>query len=485
MSIPQFQAIESSTPSFSEFDPRAVPYQARVVDDMQFNFDYSLGIHEILLSGSVGSAKSILMAHCALKHVWTYARSRGCMARLAMPDLRDTIFMKLLEHIEGTVKTDGTLIREGKDFGFSTSTCSIWFSNGSEIISRSWSDKKFKKLGSLELSFAIVEELTENDGDFWKGIVMLRTRVGRLPHVPENWVMYATNPDSPEHPAYDYFQIGDRQDGRTEKLAPRRHVYFSRTHDNPFLPDWYTEGLLEDLDPKLARRLVYGEWVEIRTEVIYHSYGRANFVEADYEVDVAKPIYVSFDFNIGAGKPMSACLSQVALRDGKPVFHFFDEVVVEGADTEDLVIEMAGRGLLDYEAEYIVHGDAAGKARSTKSKTTDYDIIERGFARHRTPAGLKVTFEIDVPKANPPVRTRHNLVNAYCKNAAGATRLYVYQPCKMLDKGLKLTALKSNGQYVEDDRPAYQHVTTAAGYHIVSVHEAIKSRPTVHERKIR
>jgi PBSX family phage terminase large subunit len=482
------EVLSSSTPSFSQFDPSVIPYQARVLDDMRFNIDWSTGLQEFLLSGSVGSAKSILMAHMGLEHAWTFSGAKVGIFRQAMPDLRDTIFTKILEHIEGTVKEDGTLIKEGKDFGFTTNNCGIWLSNGSEFISRSWHDKKFKKLGSLELSAGIVEELTENDGDYWKAIEYIRMRVGRLPHIPISWIVYATNPDSPAHPAYEYFQIGARQGTtKTDKLEPRRHVYFSRTHDNPFLPKWYIESLENDLDPKMVRRMVYGEWVEISTEVVYHSYSDANYRETDYEVTPLEPIYINFDFNIGDGKPMSACFSQVLPTKDKDIaFHFFAESVVDGADTEELLEEMAARDLFEYDTDYIIHGDATGGSRSTKSKKTDYEIIKEFLSKYRRKSdGQRLDFKIDVPSANPPVRERHNRMNAYCRNALGKVRFFVYRKCKILNQGMRLTALKKGGQYVEDDSKRYQHVTTAAGYHVCRVHKHRHHTAHVRDTQIR
>jgi len=68
--------------------------------------------------------------------------------------------------------------------------------------------------------------------------------------------------------------------------------------------------------------------------------------------------------------------------------------------------------------------------------------------------------------SNPPIRTRHNLVNSYCLNANGKRRLFVYEKAKTCDEGLRLTRLKPGGAYIEDDSKHYQHVTTAIGYGI-------------------
>lgn len=472
-----------STPSFSEFDPRAVPYQARVVDDMRFNFDYALGLHEILLSGSVGSAKSILAAHMGIMHCLMFNRARLGICRRAMPDLRDTIYTKLCEHLEGTVLADGTELKEGKHYFLKDTTCQIRFFNGSEVIARSWADGNYKKLGSVELSAAIVEELTENDDDDAMAINYLRMRVGRLPHIKQSWIMYCTNPDSPSHFAYDYFDIGKRQIGMVKNLLPTRHVYFSVTSENKFLPPTYIEQLLANLPEKLAQRMVYGQWVEIDRDRVYYSYGEHNYVDQEYEVSPWLPINVSFDFNIGQGKPMSMCFSQYDPK--ADTFHFFGECIVEGADTESILDEAAGRGFFEYPCEYHIYGDATGEAKSTQSKKTNYDIIINYINRFRNRNGERLNFEKHVPLANPAIRERHNVVNAYCKNALGRIRLKVYKGAPILHKGMRLVELKENGKYIEDDSKPYQHVTTALGYCVVKIHKARNATTGVRMQKIR
>jgi hypothetical protein len=268
-------------------------------------------------------------------------------------------------------------------------------------------------------------------------------------------------------------------------LIPTRHVYFSLTEQNPFLPAWYVSQLKDDLDPKLARRLLFGEWLEITGDVIYHQYlTERNFRAYDYEIDESLPIYLSWDFNIGQGKPLSLCLSQYL--EHKDEFHFFDEVIIEGASTEDACDELASRGLLDLGTHYIVHGDATGGSRTTKSKTSDYDIIRKYLANYRQKTGEQLNFDIDVPKANPPIRTRHNLVNAYCQSASGKVRFFVYQKAATLAEGMRLTVLKKGGSYIEDDSKKHQHVTTAAGYHVHRCHGARRDgAPRVQNRQVR
>ena len=443
------------TPSLSEFDPTLIPYQIKVLRDLRRNFSYDNGIHEILLSGAVGSAKSILMAHAAVTHCLGNPGARLCLCRKTMPDLKDTIFQKILEHLEGTLE-------EGVDYSVRHDKAYIKFhGNGSEIISRSWADKKFKKFRSLDLSAAIVEELTENDNKYKAFYDELKPRVGRLQDVKESFIMCATNPDSPSHWVYDYFIEGQSES---------RHVYYSVTTDNPFLPSWYKKQLETDMDPKLAERMIYGRWIELTTDIIYYNYNRErNFRDYEYKVNPSYPIHLTFDFNIGLGKPLSVALFQYI----KGEFHFYDECVVEGQRTSDAMEEMHNRKLLDHNTTYIINGDATGKSRDTRNNNSDYDIIEDFLANTKNTLGQRINHVNEVARSNPRIRERHNDVNAQFLNARNDIRLFVYKKCATLDKGFRLTHLKDGGQYIEDDSDYFQHITTAAGYGIIQTMDSL------------
>ncbi|MGA0852324.1 MAG: phage terminase large subunit [Candidatus Nanopelagicaceae bacterium] len=432
-----------STPTLTEFDPTIIPFQKQVIDDIA-SYDYSKGTHEVLLSGSVGSAKSILMAHIIIRHCLENNRARFLIGRRALPDLKDTLYLKILEHLEGI---DQRYYRVWHNIG------KIWFVNGSEIISKSWADKRYSKLRSLELSGAAIEELTENHGDDEQAYHEIKMRVGRLPHIKCPLIIAATNPDSPGHWAYRYFIAPNSN----REKHPTRHVFYSRTEDNPFLPTQYINQLKADLDPKRARRMLYGEWIEIADEVIYYQYNsEAQADKTIWRPRPETPILISFDFNIGDGKPLSALA--MAYEDG--CFHAFDEVIIDGARTDEAMKEFFDRGIIVPGKQYEIYGDASGKARHTSSKRSDYEIIKESLDR----AGI--SYKYCVPLSNPAIRTRHNTINAYCKNERGEVRLFVHN-CPTLDQGLRLTAFKKGANLIEDDSKRYQHVTTALGYCMV------------------
>ncbi len=455
----------NSTPDLSEFDPTLIPFQHRVLKAIRKEFDYSKGIHEILLSGSVGSSKSILMAHIVVTHCLMNPFARVMIGRKVMKDLKDTLIQTITEHIENTLV-------EGRDFWFNRAAQKWTFSNRSEIISRSWDKKNFKQFRSLALSGIAIEELTENDEKYKGFYSEAIQRVGRLPHVKENFIISATNPDGPSHWAYKRFML---------QKKPNRHVFYSKTSDNPFLPDTYIEQLRGDMDPKMALRMLEGQWVEVDEEKIYHAYQRErNYIDVPFELDPNFPLDISFDFNIGEGKPMSCCVSQ-HIGD---TFHFSHNFAVDGARTLDLLEEL--KDILNLDFHIRVFGDATGRARDTRSIKSDYDIIREFLSNYQTPSGQKLRFDskkdILVPLANPPIRDRHNTMNAHFFNALGQTRAYVYKDAEGLDEGFRLTKLKSGGKYVEDDSFRYQHVTTAAGYMIHYLKNRLRETRSAYQR---
>jgi hypothetical protein len=281
--------------------------------------------------------------------------------------------------------------------------------------------------------------------------------------------MSATNPDDPSHPAYDYFIVNK---------TPNKKVFYSKTKDNIFLTPTYIEELEKNLSPKMKRRMLDGEWIEITSgNTIYYSYDpKFNFKNHKYQINPNLPIYCSWDFNVGVGKPMSVTLSQY--DKSTDTFHFFDEIVVEGIRTMDTVDELQARGYLDLNQTIVITGDATGKSNSPNSKHTNYEIIENYIANYKTKEGKKVYYYIDLPSKNPPIRHRHETVNAYICNSKMQRRLFVYEKCKTLDQGLRLTKLKANADYIEDDTKPWQHVTTALGYNVCQVVAKINYQTT-------
>ncbi len=450
-------AQQRSRPTLLAFNPDGIFYQRQVLKLVRRDFDYSTGNLEILLSGSYGSAKSVLLAHLAVTHCMMNRRARVAIVRRALPDIKATIYKEILEHI------DEDLV-EGTDYWINSARGSIKFRNGSEIVSVYWSDRRYKRVRSLKLSMVIIEEGSENDDRDREGFLAIKARLRRLPHIRENVLIIATNPDDPAHWLYEYFIEPNEglPDGVTH---PTRRVFYSVTEDNPYLDPIYVQQLRKDMTPREARRFLNGEWLELAKDKVYYQYSSINnFKRGKYEVDPKLSIRLSWDFNIGIGKPLSVAVFQ---RTAAGVFHFFHECVVEGMRTEDSLEELAARGIFDMECtEFIVNGDSSGKHKDTRNIRDDYEIIVKWLANFRNAKGEPLRFRKLVPLANPPVRERHNRCNSHFLNDLGERRLYVWEACKMLHKGFRLVELKKGGDIVEDDSKDYQHITTSAGYGI-------------------
>lgn len=428
----------SSTPRLENFNPREVPFQLNVLRHIRRDFDYEQGVAELLLSGSVGSAKSILAAHTVVTHVLNNPGAQVLIVRRVLKDLKNTFWRVMLSH--------HPLLREY----YNKSEMTINLPNGSIIYGSSYDDGNYEKFRSYELSGAVIEEASEGkDHELYDEIYM---RVGRLPHVKENFMLLITNPDSPSHYIFDRFM---------ENPTPNRKVFYSLTEQNKFLKPSYIQNLKKNLPAKMAKRMLEGQWIEINTDVVYSDYLKErNFRDVQYIVNPQFPIHFSWDFNVAQGKPMSTALGQKI--DG--VWHWFAEIVIEGSRTLSILEEAASRGYLDWDAQWIINGDATGKANTSNSLVSNYDVIKNFLSNYQRKDGGRVRFKTDVPAANPPVVSRHNAMNTACHNALGQVHFYVYRGAPTLDKGMRLTALKKGGSYIEDDTKDYQHVTTAVGY---------------------
>ena len=460
---------DRETPSFLEFNPKRILWQHRAIYDI-FKNPYTelnpetgvleLVTREYLFSGSVGSAKSILLAHIIVKHCTMFKRAKVGIGRLSLKDLKDTLYQMILDHLDEAFE-------EGKDYRINGKG-HIVFKNKSKIIPFGWHDKRYKKFRSHSFSLFVIEELTENKTrEFYDEIKM---RMGRIQGIPFSAIISATNPDDPKHWAYEYFIEG-------AKKNPNISVYYSITEQNPFLNPSYIRGLRATLDPKMALRMLKGHWISILTDKIYYSFHDDHNVIENYTIDPRYPVGMTWDFNIGAGKPMSMCLFQYI--DEK--FYFFDEVVIPGTRTLDIMEELQSRGYFDKGYKWEIYGDASGKSNDTRSIKTDYSIIKNFLSNYETPKveespgrwvpGPPIVYEYKVQLANPPIRMRHNMVNAALLNDLKERSLFVLRKCSTIRKGLQLTALKKGAEYIEDDGPEcpYQHVTTAIGYAVVRI----------------
>ncbi len=332
--------------------------------------------------------------------------------------------------------------------GHSPSNIYIW--NGKcycEILCRSMGH--YEDLSGMEIAWAWCDEVWGTIKDAID-LVLARMRDDRGSPIQ---ILLTTNLDDPGSWMHEMFV-----DNFTEKLMDV--VYASSYANEKNLPEGYIEGLKTLYTAKKFQRMVLAKWVSLEGSVLYHNFDRSVHRDVKAEMDPCLPIIWSHDFNIGQGKPMSSILGQIKKGKDKkgtvrPELHIFSEIVLDSSDTQHAVDEFNNRYEIDpkdREQVVTIYGDASGRAKDTRSRTTDYEILRQaGFTNQK------------VPKANPPLRSRHNAVNLLLKNAAGDVRLFCHPRCKNLIKGMETTILKGGAQYLEKE--AYeQHATTSLGY---------------------
>lgn len=243
--------------------------------------------------------------------------------------------------------------------------------------------------------------------------------------------------------------------------AALHEVIEARTEDNPHLPPDYAQNIRAIRSARECERLLDNKWVSDVGGEVYSAFDRSLHVNAELaEYDPALPIHWWLDFNIGQGKPMSSCLAQIKKGPSwvtgkvRPYVTVFAEFILDSTDTRDLVSEAQESEWLRAvrPGDVLLSGDASGRSRDTRSKTTDYGILaDAGFTRQ------------DVPLSNPPIRTRHNAVNAMLQAGDGDVRTAIHPRCATLARGLETVRLRSGASYLEQETYD-QHVTTAFGY---------------------
>jgi hypothetical protein len=223
------------------------------------------------------------------------------------------------------------------------------------------------------------------------------------------------------------------------------------------------DSLKRDLPEKLARRMIYGEWVELDTERIYYAYtDENNYIDKEYKWDFRYPLDLMFDFNNSkAGKPMSVGVGQVI--GGK--YHVAKTYIIQGMRTLDMMDEIAADGLLDLPFTLVrAFGDATGRHQDTRSNKSDWELIEGFLANYKPKGGTQLNYDIEVGVSNPPIKQRHNTMNGLFKNALGESFIYLYKEAKQACKGFRLVQYKEGAKLIEDQSLKEQDITTSIGY---------------------
>ena len=194
------------------------------------------------------------------------------------------------------------------------------------------------------------------------------------------------------------------------------------------VPQEEIEAARRDLDSKTFQQeyeATFSTW----TGVVAYNFDYKQNVKRLPEPDTGF-IHIGVDFNI---LPMTAVIAQVKGQD----VHVFDEIRMEGSNTDELVEEIKHR--YPY-SKVVAYPDPASRQKKTSAGgKTDFSIL------------MNAGFQVKARHFHTPVRDRVNGLNAKLKNAAGQVTLFIDPKCKHTIDSLQRLSYKEGTNIVDKD----------------------------------
>jgi hypothetical protein len=214
-------------------------------------------------------------------------------------------------------------------------------------------------------------------------------------------------------------------------------------------PEFYTR-LQDSYDEKFYAQEVLGSYLSLDGSRVYRSFEQNEHV-TELTADPRYPILWALDFNVD---PMSSVIAQI--HEGR--IRVLDEIVIRHATTRQACEAFLAR-YPKHQAGVFIYGDASGYAQQT-SGMSDYDMVKDHFK-----ANSAVTAEYRVPRSNPSVRERINLMNTKLRSARGDIALLVDKKCTELIQDFEQVCYKGDTGQIDKDRDRLRtHASDALGY---------------------
>ncbi len=379
-------------------------------------------------SGPIGSGKSQALCQEAIRSAYLNPGRTGLIGAPTYPMLRDATQPALFE----ILNSNGIPFEHHKaENVLQMKDC------GSRILFRSLDE--FERLRGTNLAWFGLDELTYVTEGAW-----LRLE-GRL-RDPKATRLCGFAVWTPK--GYDWVYRRFIADPK-----PGYEVIQARPYENRFLldqvPDYY-ERLKGSYDDNFFQQEALGQYLNMQCGLVYHTFDRKDHVK-DLQSNPYQPLFWALDFNVD---PMS---SVVAQKRGDEI-RVLDEIVLRHASTEEACERFYAR-FGQHRAGIVVYGDASGNSMQTTGRS-DYETIHDFFRSH---GNLAVDYK--VPRANPPVRSRVNLMNAKLRTASGEIQLFVDGRCKELIKDFEQVAYKEDSNQIDKERDhSRTHLSDALGY---------------------
>jgi len=206
--------------------------------------------NELVFGGGAGGAKSVLGCYWAAKMCMKYPGIRGVMGRAILKTLRETTLNSFFWAM------DQQNLKNGYHFKYNAQSNIISFITGSEILLKDLysypSDPNFDELGSLEITFAFVDECNQVTEKAWNILKSrIRYRLDEYGLIPK--ILGTCNP------AKNWVYANFYKPSRDGALPDNKKFIQSLLSDNPFISKHYRENLLS-LDKNSKERLLNGNW---------------------------------------------------------------------------------------------------------------------------------------------------------------------------------------------------------------------------------
>lgn len=308
--------------------------------------------------------------------------------------------------------------------------------------------------GHIDEPLVMKEEITEV---IISRLAEMRATLRRL--------LYTGTPE-PEHMQWG-FDIVDKE---FEDSEDRFITTMSTREVAEFLAPGYIEGMVKNLSPERVETFVDGKYRNLSQGKVYQSFNKKTCVMdaaliKNYKDAGDSELVIGVDFNVNQ---MSGTLTRLSGRYKLQLKEFriqsrsdtreLARLMINRLFDEGYLIRETGKKLskTKYGRSLIITGDASGKAHSSKSNQSDYEIIQQEFEA----AGVDIT--IFVPDANPAVRDRVNYINMQFENET----YFVSSDCPITIRDRELTSWKlgADGFFVDKSKKELTHLGDAADY---------------------
>ena len=375
---------------------------------------------KVITAGRRWGKTHLALYDALLNHCWKRCRQR---VWFVSPTYRQSknIAWTILKEI---VFTYPQIIRK-----INESELSIEFVNGS-LMELKGADKE-DSLRGVGLNHVILDEFAFMKKEAWTEVIRpaLSDKKGTA--------TFIGTPDGFNY-FYDLYQQGLNQENGFKSW------HFKST-DSPYIENEEIEKARIELDEKTFRQ-EYEATFETASGRIYFTFDRvSNHAEQEYVKQF--PIKLLVDFNI---TPMSWLILQTLQRQDFVI----EELVRRNTNTE-FMAKLVG-DLYGYDTYYQVYGDYTGSYRSTKSPSTDFDIIRQILPR--------CEFKL---KPNPTVVDRINSMNSRVCNAKGERNVYInIKKCPELVKDFEQVVWMEGKREMDKSNMDRTHTSDALGYYI-------------------